>query len=831
VPAEGRSFVGREDDLKQIDDLIDTGSDRMITLVGRGGIGKTRLAAEAARVVRAREVRLHWVRLARLPVESDYDAVANEIASTVIAADYSQRGTWRALVETLDRADRGPEDPERVVLVLDNCEHVVDAVSLLVPRLLASVPGLIILATSRCPIGWIDEHLVPVRQLPESEAVKLFRRRAELAGAPIPPSQDDVVAQICRHVGCAPLYIQLAAARLRYQELATVRAELTGDAKDGRMRWTSGPARSGADERHRGVTNVIAWSYDLCTPEQQLLFERLSVFAAGDDNDDDDGNTAGKGADLEAIQAICTCPSAQSQPSHEPLSVDVIESVLERLVDHSMVAIHITSNGTRYSLHEELRLFALKRLSARSASEPARLALRHLDHHQRRVSAAADGWFSADERKLVDWARSAWGDIVTAIETSINAPDQAHKGLLICLGLINLRTPFVRGSIREIRALTERCLQASTRLTPQPTDVQIAAEAAIAWLAVRQGQSADATRLFEECITAALPNGIDWKNNPTTIEELPPILDLAWGTRLFMDDRDPQAIAVLERARRKFFEDGNHGAAVWAGMFAGLAAGLLGSPEYAYEISRATVDAAHAVGATWATSWADLALAVSLIKCGDPAEAASVLREALSHQLSVGDQWGGAWSIELLRWALAATIETRSTDRAPERVAADIAHLAGGVKKLRASLGIDIGRMGTFADESGRASNAAREVLGGAAFSFEMNQGEIYLRPDKYDVHLLALGEQSFNDVIRSATDLEEERHRSGPWGTLSNAEKDVALLIAAGVAMADIATQRAATMKTVQNQVWQIVKKLNLKSRDDIGSFVRENVTNHGPA
>ncbi len=824
VPTEGQRFVGREDDLKEISDLIDKGSDRMITLVGRGGIGKTRLATEAARAVRIRDMRLHWVRLARLPVGSDYDAVESEIAATVIAADYSTRGTWRALVETLDRAGAEVADGERVVLVLDNCEHVVDAVSELVPRLLDSVPGLTILATSRCPIGWIDEHLVPVKKLPESEAVTLFRRRAELTGcAPIPPSEDAVVAQICRHVGCAPLFIQLAAARLRYQELQTVRAELTGGADDGRMRWTSGPARSGADERHRGVTNVIAWSYELCTPEQRLLFERLSVFAAGDDSDD--ASTAGKGTDLEAIQAICASPPGQ-HAEHEPLPVDLIESVLERLVDHSMVAIHITSGGTHYFLHEELRLFASKRLSARSAREPARLAQRHLDYYQRRVGDAAARWFGADERKLVDWARAAWGDIVAAIETSIGAPDQAGKGLLICLGLITLRTPFVRGSIREIRALTERCLQAGRRVTAQPTDGQIAAEAAIAWLAVRQGKSADATRLFEECIKASALDDIDWRNNPTTVEELPPILDLAWGTRLFMDDRDPRAIVVLERARRKYFENRDDGAAIWAGMFGGLAAGLLGPPEQAYEISCATVEAALAAGATWATSWAELALAVALIKCGDPDEGASVLRGALSYQLSVGDQWAAAWSIELRCWALAAMIEARTTRQSPERVAAEIAHLAGGVEKLRAVLGIDIGRMGTFADESDRASSAAREVLGDAAFAFEKKQAEMYLRPDKSDVHLLALGQRSFNDVIKSVTEL-EDGHRNGSWGTLSNAEKDVALLIARGYAMADIAAQRAATMKTVQNQVWQIVKKLDLKSRDYIGSYIRENVTN----
>jgi predicted ATPase len=176
-PEQGRSFVGRDEDLAFISDLLRAGSDRMITLVGPGGIGKSRLGAEAVRDVRAGGVQVHWVALARLPVDSDYAAVERETASAVIKADYSQRNTWDALIDTLDDTD-GTGNRRRVVLVLDNCEHVLNALNLLIPNLLDAVPGLIILATSRSPTGWIDERLIPVRQLREADAVALFVQRS-----------------------------------------------------------------------------------------------------------------------------------------------------------------------------------------------------------------------------------------------------------------------------------------------------------------------------------------------------------------------------------------------------------------------------------------------------------------------------------------------------------------------------------------------------------------------------------------------------------------------------------------------------------------------------
>ncbi|MEV0299106.1 LuxR C-terminal-related transcriptional regulator [Nocardia sp. NPDC050710] len=816
VPAQGQSIVGRAEDLALISSLLRAGSDRMITLVGPGGIGKSCLAAEAARDARTRGVQVHWVRLARLPVDSDYAAVERETASTVIKADYSKRNTWDALVAALDQTDKsGRARP--VVLVLDNCEHVLAGLGLLIPALLDAVPGLIVLATSRSPTGWIDERLIPVRQLREADALTLFKQRAELTGcATIDPGDEGVVAEICAHVGCNPLFIRLAAARLRHQSLMGLRAEVTGRADDRRMRWMSGPG-SGADERHRGVTNVIAWSYDLCDAEERLLFERLSVFAAGGDTEGDTARTTGEGADIEAIEAVCgdeqTGADGQTLPRHE------IEGLLERLVDKSLVTIHITSSAVWYSVVESLRLFARDRLTQRGPDERTRLARRHLYYYRDKVVDASRRWFSPAERELLDRARAAWDNIVSAIETSITTPGEARAGLEICVGLIQLRVPFVRGSIREIRDWTEQCLDASETLTPQPSDLQLVARSAIAWLAIRQGQSEDATRLLEDCITTCISDGTDWQNNSATVEGLPAILDLAWGTQMFMSAQNPLAVDVLQRACRKFHESNDHGAAVFAGMFAGMAAALLDTTgERASGISCATVERARESGASWATSWSLLAWAVTLIKHGDPAQATEVLRGTLAHQMDVGDQWGAAWSVELRCWALAAVIKAGTTDR--ERVATEIAHLAGGAKTLRSSLGVDIGSMGTFAVECLEAIKTARQVLGDVTFIAQMNRGAQQLRPSTFDVHRLALGEISLAPAPSgTATD-----PTAAPWDSLSPAEKEVALLVAEGQTNNQIARHRTTSPKTVDKQVASILSKMGIPSREHVHEYIPEN-------
>lgn len=257
-------FVGRGPELDRISTLL-LGSARLITLVGSGGIGKTRLATEAVgRFRKAKPISVHWVRLARLSKGSGKAAVAEEVAAAVAGADFSDRSAWDAIVDTL--TGPGPAgNSVPTVLVMDNCEHVLEEVGRFIADLLEAVAGLTVVATSREAIGWVDEHVVVVPPLTRQQALALFRQRAELTGHSISDREQLATARlICRHVHNHPLYIRLAAARLLRQPLAMILHELSGEAADKRMRWSHGP-RLGAEPRHRGSAmslpghTICAW--------------------------------------------------------------------------------------------------------------------------------------------------------------------------------------------------------------------------------------------------------------------------------------------------------------------------------------------------------------------------------------------------------------------------------------------------------------------------------------------------------------------------------------------------------------------------------------------
>src|SRR5262249_14815041 len=159
----------------------------------------------------------------------------------------------------------------------------------------------------REPVGWVEEQLVTVPPLSAKDSLELFRQRAELAGHPVSePGQVAVAQQICGHMHGHPLYIRLAAARMFHEPLPMILEQLTGESGDVRMRWRHGP-QIGSEERHRGIGDVIAWSYELCADKERLLFDRLSVFAPGYDANPQDPGTgvADVGAELEAIEVVC----------------------------------------------------------------------------------------------------------------------------------------------------------------------------------------------------------------------------------------------------------------------------------------------------------------------------------------------------------------------------------------------------------------------------------------------------------------------------------------------------------------------------------------------
>ena len=838
LPPRWAGFVGRGRELDRIGALLVRSPARLVTLIGPGGIGKTRLAEEAARRFnRARRTSVFVVRLAGLPKGADATAVREAVAATVLVAGFVGASVWHGAVRRLSSLDAAGRVVD-TLLVLDNCEHVLTGVGAVIGDLLDAVPGLTILATSREAVGWIDEQLVTVPQLSVKQSLELFGQRAELAGHPITePGQVALAQQICRHLHGHPLCIRLAAARMFYEPLAMILEQLSGESDDVRMRWRYGP-RLGSEDRHRGIGDVIAWSYELCSDKQRLLFDRLSVFAPGHDINPEDAasGVADVGAELEAIEVVCADDvpmgaSSTDRGDHTLPAVRLarteIRDLLERLVEQSLVSVHMTADTVRYFLLESLRLFAAERLAERSTEEidePALLARRHCYYYRNKVLHAHVEWFGPAEQELLDWASGAWSNIRRAIDTSMAAGKPA-LGLQICVGVLSLRALFFLGSLSEIRGRVEQALAATHASQPRLTEFQLGVMGLMAPLALVEGRTQDAEELLERCVAACdvqVANQGHWRERADTYTGLPAVVDYAWGSELMLARRDPRAIAVFARAREKFSSIPHPGGAAACEFGEALAAGFYGSAEQAMSISQRHLERTTAAGAEMTRAWAQIALAVALTKHGDVKEALQLGRAALAYLLPHRDQWGTTWAVHIRMWSLARLITNQiaaanTTRSTLVKLATEIAYLAGGLKTQRARLGMLIEKMPPFADETSAAEKVARDVLGHETYAEAEKRGS-GLSPERFEVQRLAMGTLS---IDASTADHPLAKEASSNWHSLSKAERDVATLAAAGWSNSAIGVRRGTSTRTTEAQISSIFQKLMINSREDIVRFI----------
>ncbi|WP_203719355.1 BTAD domain-containing putative transcriptional regulator [Asanoa siamensis] len=427
------SFVGRDDELDQVDGLLTAG--RLVTLVGPGGAGKTRLATVAATRVAQRGVDASWmVELAPVTDPADVPQAAL-VAIDGRAAGFTEHGRRQQNKDTLSRLVEALSQLDALV-VLDNCEHVIDAAAQLADELLAQCPRLRILATSREPLGIIGEALCPLPPLGTPDAgleldvisaypsIELFRDRAAAVRPGFAVTADNVadVVEICRRLDGLPLAIELAAARLRTLSTAQVAARL-----DDRFRLLTGGSRT-ALERHRTLRAVVAWSWELLTDEERQLAERLAVFPST--------ITAESAAGVAAPDA--------------PL--DAVADSLAGLVDKSLL--QFVGDG-RFRMLETIREYGLERLIA--SGEAPRLRAAHAAYFLARAEIIEPhlrtreqlGWlaaFDADRANMI-------GALHYAAET-----DDAATAIRLAAALT---MPFtIRGDHAQAVALLGRALEA-----------------------------------------------------------------------------------------------------------------------------------------------------------------------------------------------------------------------------------------------------------------------------------------------------------------------------------------------------------------------------------
>ena len=318
-PAALQSLIGRSTLLDLLVNEME--ASRLITLVGTGGVGKTSVGFELARRVTSNyRDGVHIVELARVV---NGDTVFEAFATALDVNTRQSTSIDDAIVDML----RG----RQVLLVLDNCEHLIEPVAALVGRIMRAAPEVAIVATSREPLSVVGEHIWNVDPLPSEPAFALFVERAHAADPTFELSQATTISvlEICRRLDGIPLAIELAASRARSIDVTEIAQRL-----DERFRLLKG-VRRGVDPRHRTLLDAISWSYDLLDSDEQRLFTSLAVFAGQ--------------FDLGAAEAVCR-------------GDDVLD-LLSRLTQRSMLTVRRpSSGGTRYELLETLRHYGRSQL-------------------------------------------------------------------------------------------------------------------------------------------------------------------------------------------------------------------------------------------------------------------------------------------------------------------------------------------------------------------------------------------------------------------------------------------------------------------------------------
>lgn len=378
LPPETNAFVGRESEIVDVARQLETC--RLVTLAGPGGIGKTRLAREVARSMRERFPDGVW--LVELAGLHDPDLVVSAAAQVLGVRE----SAGRPLLDTLSEAATGMS----LLLVLDNCEHVVESCAELVTTLLRACAGIRVLATSREVLGIDGEVVWNVPPLPaphgrpnaaeaaENAAVRLFVDRARITRHTFELTDDNAasVVEICRALEGLPLAIELAAARVANVSVNGLVAKMSD-----RFRILDGGGR-GALPRHRTLRAALDWSYDLLTDDEQTLLRRLSVFSGG--------------FSLEAAETVGAGP---------PVDELAVFDVLRRLVDKSLVTADDLEGTVRFHLLETVRVYVREKLFV-SGDETARL----YRHSQWCIDLAEQALAETEGPRRDEWNRRLEAD-------------------------------------------------------------------------------------------------------------------------------------------------------------------------------------------------------------------------------------------------------------------------------------------------------------------------------------------------------------------------------------------------------------------------------------
>ena len=464
LPLQLTSFVGRAREMAEARRLL--GESRLLTLTGPGGSGKTRLAlAVADDVLEDFEGGAWAVELASL---SDADLVPQAVAGALSMREQPNRSLSATLADSLGS--------RRLLLVLDNCEHLVEGCAALADALLRACPNLRVLATSREPLGIVGETIwpVPPLTLPDTEdapvieslaryeSVRLFIERAKAVDATFELTEQKAaaVAQLCNRLEGIPLAIELAAARVRVLSVAQIAERLEDP-----LRFLTASSRT-SSPRHRTLRTTLQWSFDLLTGPERRLFGRLAAFVGG--------------WTLGDAEVVC---------SGNGIEEGEVLDLLSSLVDKSLVLVSEAESTVRYGFLEPVRQFSLEKLEE---TEKEAIRRKHAEHYLALAEVAEPQLKGARQAEWLGRLEREHGNLRAALSWSLEGGD-AELGLRLAGALE--RFWWARGHLSEGRRWLERGLDRSSA-SPAPARAKALNEAG--WMALWQDDLERAVALLEE---------------------------------------------------------------------------------------------------------------------------------------------------------------------------------------------------------------------------------------------------------------------------------------------------------------------------------------------
>ena len=747
LPIPRTTLIGRDTEIAIARALLLTDAVPLLSLTGPGGVGKTRLALAIAHdVVPHFDDGAVFVDLAPL---SNPDLVLPAVTRTLGVVEDGDQPLSQRLIATLQR--------RCLLLVLDNCEHLLGAVAELISPLLAACPDLLVLSTSRAPLRIRGEHELPVEPLPlppldfrqamdlmENPAMQLFIERARAVDPRFSTANDTLqtVADICRELDGLPLAIELAAARIRALPLSALRDRLQH-----RLPILERGARD-APERQRTMRETIAWSYSLLTPEEQTIFRHLAVFSGG--------------FTLAAVQAVA---------SREP-TLDVLPQ-LERLVEHNLVRRDERASEPRYQILETIREFAREQLEASGDAQAIRQA--HSAYFLALAEHAAPALYGSQQLKWLTQLETDHPNLRAALEWF---RDQGENESLLRLAAALWRFWFIRGYPREGRAWLAQALAVPHAWSPVLREALHGAS----MLASNQGDDHEAAAQADHLLTLAQAHDDD--------EAVARALHLLSFAATYRSDRD-RALALASQALAIYRELGNPHQLTDVLNRLGIEEHNQGN----YTRAAALYEEAQAIwrklGCTWELVCVTTNLGVTAQAQRDIARAAAQYRESLVLLQDVGETW---MIEELLALVAALAAEAGDWERA--------ARLIGATDYLLEAIGFALAPFVAVFYEGARAS--MRRDLGEETFTTKRETGRRLTRT------------QALNEAYAVVSALAEPGVLPDPVAAsgLSPRERQVLRLLVEGHSDRQIAETLSISPKTASNHVSSILAKLDVETR-----------------